>query len=70
MSNGVFNFVTHFIEDESGQAQSEYGSAIAWAGVAFVAALVVFIAIQTGFVTTMGNVIGGGLNRMADGATR
>jgi Flp pilus assembly pilin Flp len=65
MSNSVLTFVKHFIEDESGQAQSEYASAIAYAAVAFVTALVVFIGVQTGFVTIMGNAISGGLNKMA-----
>jgi hypothetical protein len=68
MSNGVLNFVKHFIADESGQAKEEYSSAIAFALIGFVAAILLFLAIQTGFVTTMGHIIGGGLNKMAAGA--
>lgn len=69
MASGVLNLVKHFIADESGQAQTEYGSALAWAGVAFVTALVVFIGVQSGFVTTMGHVMSSGLNKMADNAS-
>ena len=68
MIGTVLSFVRHFIDDESGQAKEEYPAALAFSMIAFVAALVLFMGTQSGFCHVMGNIISGGLSKMASNA--
>jgi Na+-driven multidrug efflux pump len=65
MVQSAYRFVQHFIKDESGQAKEEYPAALGFSMFVFVVALILFMGTQTGFVHVMGNIIGGGLNKMA-----